>query len=480
MTLRHRLLLVFLVVVLLSVATVGVAIYELKDARRMIAELQHWNGIVLNVQRLRTAFERDALLPFIAGESLPPPADADFELLLEQARKYLDFDLVRWAFNVVDERYRTWAQIAEAPRPGSTEEEEKLRVNLLTQTHKVRDGLDHLTDLLERERENVVDKAQQQDDRTRVLFLGVMLLTALHVLVVGGLLRRWLLRPMERLNRQVEALARDQPPPEPLLTTPREIASLARAMDRARRSLRGLRQQLLDNERLTTIGQFTAQLAHNLRNPLASIRAAAQVSTRHQPDDTYIRERMEEIISSVDRLNQWIAGLMEVARREPTPTSSSEVVPTLRRVQQALSQELAVKELKLSIVAQEQGLVCAHHSGTLEHALIAMTVNAIEASPLGGTITLRVEQVHENARPARCRISVEDHGPGLPVEAPEQIFDFSYSTKQRGMGLGLALARQALQRQGGSVSAENNVNGGAKISVELPIDSPEGEPPENG
>jgi len=100
--------------------------------------------------------------------------------------------------------------------------------------------------------------------------------------------------------------------------------------------------------------------------------------------------------------------------------------------------------------------------------LVAMLVNAVEASPLGGTIGVSVAQV-EDAQLAVCRISVSDEGTGLPSDCPERIFEFSYSTKQKGMGLGLALARQALKRQGGTIHAINNPENGATICVELPI-----------
>jgi signal transduction histidine kinase len=249
------------------------------------------------------------------------------------------------------------------------------------------------------------------------------------------------------------------------------MAKLAREMDRARISLRQLRTQLLDAERLTTIGQFAAQLAHNLRNPLASIRAIAQVTASKQPYQAQIAETMNEIMVSVDRLDRWVARLMEVARGSPTPTQNVNIVPTLHHVRAALVSDLAAKDLTLTIDAPGDGIVCPHDPQTLEHALIAMVTNAIEASPLGGTIDVRAIRLHLDDGKPYCRIGVRDHGDGLPAEDPEQVFEVTYSTKLRGMGLGLALARQALKRQGGSAHAENNPDGGATIYIELPIES---------
>jgi signal transduction histidine kinase len=144
---------------------------------------------------------------------------------------------------------------------------------------------------------------------------------------------------------------------------------------------------------------------------------------------------------------------MAVARRQPAPTRSADIVPVLYQVRDALAPELAAKDLTLTLDAPQAGLICAHDPDTLEHALIAMVVNAIEASPLGGMIRIEASHVPTAGNGRRCRVAVHDLGEGLPPGQPERIFDFQYSTKQRGMGLGLALARQALERQGGKTGA---------------------------
>ena len=293
----------------------------------------------------------------------------------------------------------------------------------------------------------------------------VLALLALHVLMVGWLFGRWVLAPMARLNRQVEALAQDSPPDEPLLTAPPEMANLAEALDDARISLGEMRNRLVESERLTAVGQFAAQLAHNLRNPLASIRAVAQVTARHDAGDGQIRDRMAEIIVSVDRLNRWIGSLMEVVRQEATALQMADVLPVIHRVQEALSVELSAKELTCHLEASPGEFVCLHNPDTLEHALVAMAVNAIEASPVGGRITVRVERTPRGM----CRISVMDGGPGLPRDDPEIIFDSSFSTKEQGLGLGLPLVRLAVDRQGGATGAMNNPDGGAIVFVELPM-----------
>lgn len=490
MTLRHRLLLVYLIVVLLSVATVSIAIYELNRTQNIYGPLQVLNDVVRDAERLKVTFRS------MAAEE---QEQSGFEeILARDARKlseageYLDVDYIREAhLSRLRRAYHDWQVAPPEDRAAVAE--------------RVNHYLDSFADAVDGQLERLKEDRDVQRSRKWALLGTALGLAVLHILVIGSLLRRWLLWPMERLNRQVEALAKDQPPPEPLLSSPLEMARLATALDRARQSLQVYRRQLVDNERLTTIGQFAAQLAHNLRNPLASIRAAAQVTARHERENAYVRERMDEVVACVDRLNHWVAGLMEVARREPTPTGGADVVPLLHRVHETVKPDLAVKELTLTVEAPPQGLVCAYDPATLEQALIAMVVNAIEASPLGRAITIRAERIEspgygaqkkaagfgpradelsttdahsgvqsaihnpQSAIPWVCRISVNDEGPGLPVDDPERIFEFSYSTKQKGMGLGLALARLTLERQGGQAHACNRPEGGARVYVDLPI-----------
>ena len=468
MTLRFRLLLVYLMVVLLGVATVGVAIFESEHARRIYGALQSWNDMMLAAQKLLAAFAAPAG-PTSPAEQVQFSSIIDDQYLkIGKAADYRNVDAVLYeSLNALQMRFQHWRTQPSDVRAA--------------QAGEIRERIDIYARLVDQGFSDLKNEAALQETRKQVLMVVGIALTVLYVVAIGSLLRRWLLNPMERLGRQVAALGRDEPAPEPLLTAPREMADLARALDDARRSLDSLRQQLLESERLTTIGQLAAQLAHNLRNPLASIRAAAQLSARHGSLEAEPRQRMEEIVTAVDRMNRWIAGLMEVAKEQPTPVRPADVVPTLHRVVEAVRSELAAKDLKLALEAPPEGLVCAHDPAALEHALLAMVVNAIEASPLGGTIRLRAERLvpvsPESSVAAgpgqggdKCRISVIDQGSGLPGEDQDRVFEFSYSTKQRGMGLGLALARQALRRQGGSAHAFNNPAGGATVYVELPLE----------
>jgi signal transduction histidine kinase len=416
---------------------------------------------VLNVEKLKNAWPPPS-------EAVPGSFDLDrlrVELLVYLASdppEYLDVDRVREALREVYDRFQRWQEFPADQRA--------------EQTAIVRRALDALSRVLEFELKKVHTEATIQGIHARVLLILVTGLTLLHVLVIGSLLRRWLLKPLEQLNRQVAALARDEPPAEPLLRQPKEFATLAAALDQARESLRNLRQQVLESERLTTIGGLAAQLAHNLRNPLASIRASAQITAR-QSEDPKIEQRMSEVMASVDRLTRWLNGVMEVAKPAGPPTRVERVLPTLEHVKESLAPELRAKGIELELRCEAPDLECPHDPITLEQALVAIIVNAIEASPLDSRILLETRSLsayqddslhQERDTCTRVQIQVTDSGPGLPSDDPERIFEFAYSSKQRGLGLGLALARRAMQRQGGNIHAANRPEGGACVWIELP------------
>ena len=125
MTLRHRLLLVYLIVVLLRCATVGLAVLEIQRSRKVVDDLKNWEDIVLKVEKLRTAFERDVVLALSGLSETQPatlkPEEAHFPTLLSQTRAELDFDIdkVRWGFSKLLDDYQRWSEKARAGGPNS-------------------------------------------------------------------------------------------------------------------------------------------------------------------------------------------------------------------------------------------------------------------------------------------------------------------------------------------------------------------------
>ncbi|NLE61060.1 MAG: hypothetical protein GX616_22160, partial [Planctomycetes bacterium] len=188
MSLRYRLLLVYLIVVLLTAATVGVTLLELQHSSRIIADLTHWQEAVLRVERLRTAFESEAFSLFGASP-VPPPEGLDFERLLAETRNLLDFDLGRWQLQIVARDYREWQELARrsATRPAGAvgpvpETAPSLTAEkdaLAAQTGAVRSTLRQTIWFLEGKQTEVMNEANEQTSRTTAMLNLVFALLAL-------------------------------------------------------------------------------------------------------------------------------------------------------------------------------------------------------------------------------------------------------------------------------------------------------------
>ena len=251
-----------------------------------------------------------------------------------------------------------------------------------------------------------------------------------------------------------------------VLRTLANEAAIALANAGAMEALRGAQEQLIRSERLAAIGELSAAVAHGIRNPLAGIRIAAQMGLEDLAADHPVRENLQDVISEVDKLEAQVRGILDFARPfEPTlapvdlPVLVDDLVTTLRPQLDASGVSVEVK----TDAGLPQAFVDSAHLG---QALQALVVNAMEATPGGGRITIRLSPSPRLAGGAR--IAVEDTGPGVPPEMRERIFTLFTTTKRTGTGVGLAVVQKIVERHGGTIAIESADSGGARFVIDLP------------
>ena len=221
-----------------------------------------------------------------------------------------------------------------------------------------------------------------------------------------------------------------------------------------------LQARLLESERLSAVGEMAARIAHEVRNPLVSIGAAAQVVKEELADDSPVRSEIDAIIREVRRLDNIVTDFLKFARPrrvEPRPTDLQPIL--LQCV------ELAQKQAKQTLIRlTTTGHVRALCDGdAFRQVLINLLHNALEANP-EGPIDCEA-RLGEHA----AIISVADRGPGVPEEDRRRLFDPFFSTKTRGTGLGLAISKQIVDEHRGKIRLLNRRDGGARVLVELPL-----------
>lgn len=274
---------------------------------------------------------------------------------------------------------------------------------------------------------------------------GALLFGALAVL----LLRRWVLGPVGRLRiaaaeigagnfaHRVDVIGRDE-----LAELSAEVNHMSAMVDRMQR-------ERVEQERLAATGEMLRRVAHNLRNPLAGIRSLAELTRGDLPDASDLGGIQSRIIASVDRLEAWLADLLQITRPMEIEPECHDVMSWLAGVidsHAAMADSLDVTlRLETSTAPSDAEFDRFH----LEHALVALVSNAIQATPPGGSV-----EIAATADPDAdaWRIRVQDEGPGVPDELREQVFRPYFTTKRHGNGIGLAIALQIVRGHGGEIA----------------------------
>ncbi|MDD5719602.1 MAG: ATP-binding protein, partial [Candidatus Krumholzibacteria bacterium] len=239
----------------------------------------------------------------------------------------------------------------------------------------------------------------------------------------------------------------------------RKVLDLRKAQQKQKED----QQTLLRMERLSVMGETSAIVAHELRNPLVAIGGFARALLRNLEQDDPNRQFAQIITEEVSRLERIIHDLLDfirpqkMMRRVVSPDQIA--VEVARKMQPAL--ERGAVELVQDLQASTAEVHC--HPGEIQQVLQNLILNAIQAQPEGGRIRLSSRSLEGGVL-----IQVADHGPGLPKDVAEKMFSPFYTTKSAGSGLGLTICAQIIKAHGGVLRGENLAEGGACFSFILP------------
>lgn len=225
-------------------------------------------------------------------------------------------------------------------------------------------------------------------------------------------------------------------------------------------------------ERLTTLGSVAAGIAHEIRNPLGAMSINLQLLEEclaPLPVTDRARRYLDVIGAETRRLNDTVEHFVRSAKPRPlerTRTSAEEILGSVLRLVEPECERQGVRVVRDGAVAGRGPLFVDEDQ--IRQALLNLLINAVQAMPGGGTLTLRLAE-----EPGFLRIDVGDTGPGIPEDDIERVFEPFYSTKKSGLGLGLPIAHRAVADHGGYLRARSRP-GGTWFSVGLPADAPEG------
>ncbi len=238
--------------------------------------------------------------------------------------------------------------------------------------------------------------------------------------------------------------------------------------------LQDQQRELSRLNRVASVGVLAASIAHELNQPLAAVKSNAEAGKRYlaveQPDLREVRETMEDILAANERASDVVRGLRALMRKEPPreePVHLNDVVTSVVLIVQA---ECTSRGIQIDKLLDDALPPVRGDRVQLQQVMLNLLLNAIDALSERVTSPRQIQLRTERGESGRVRLSVRDNGPGIRPENMEEVFTTFFTSKNKGMGMGLPISRSIVEWHGGKIRAcSTGEAGGALFEVEIPV-----------
>lgn len=265
-------------------------------------------------------------------------------------------------------------------------------------------------------------------------------------------------RQLDDAHRQINAWAR----------------TLEERVEQKSNELQGAQEEMLRVERMASIGKLAAVVAHEINNPLAGILTYAKLLKRRlsraeQPDPENI-SMLDLVESESRRCGEIVKNLMTFARPTSMNREPADLNNVIDRCVRLVQHQLELKNIELHEQLGKELPLVRCDAGQIEQVVLALVMNAIDALPNGGNLTLGSRKAGDAEH---VQIEVRDDGVGMPPDVLANMFEPFFTTKEhgRGLGLGLAISRNIVERHGGQIAVASEPGHGTAFTITLPLQS---------
>lgn len=250
----------------------------------------------------------------------------------------------------------------------------------------------------------------------------------------------------------------------------RELQRTAQGLEESYKKLQhqseriiAVEEQLRRAERLSTLGEMAAVLAHEIRNPLGSIRGTAEIlRDDYRPGDPK-HEFIEIQIKETERLNHVVEDFLRMARPQAGQMQRCSLREELETIVVLTANDAHQRGIRLTFEPPENDLAVTGDGEKLRQAFLNIVINALQATPTGGSVTISTV-----SKDGFGEVRFTDTGAGITPEALEKIFEPFFTTKADGTGLGLAITRKIIEAHGGTLTVQSQIGTGTTATVRLP------------
>lgn len=360
-----------------------------------------------------------------------------------------------------------FARLFEAILANDAERAERLRSELVSYEVEGARRLRELLRRVDREMDSLVANAREREHQAIELLLWLTTL-ALTVGVLVSIYARRVLAPLGAVTARAKAVASGDLTPREVVASRDEIGELATTFENMVAAIASANAELLQAERLATIGKMAAKVTHEIRNPLSSIGLNIELLEEELVEGES-KEESEQLLRAikkeVERLSDLSDQYLRVARRPEPRLERANFAEFLGEVVDFVKPELSRGNVHCRVEIADNLPQIAFDEAQMRQALLNLMRNAREAmQPEGGELVLRIEPAPEGG----IQLSIDDTGSGLSEEARARLFEPFFTTKQRGTGLGLTVTRQIVEAHGGAIGCEAREPRGTRVWIRLP------------
>jgi signal transduction histidine kinase len=224
-----------------------------------------------------------------------------------------------------------------------------------------------------------------------------------------------------------------------------------------------IEEQLRRSEKLSTLGEMAAVLAHEIRNPLGSIRGTAEILRDDFQPGTPKHEFIEIQIKETERLNHVVEDFLRLARQQPINLRDCSIREELETIVTLVARDAQDRGISLRLEPNAESAVVRADGEKLRQAFLNIVLNALQATPSGGNVSISFD-----SRESGLEVRIRDSGTGITQDNMQRIFEPFFTTKPDGTGLGLAVTRKIIEAHGGTLTVESEIGKGTTVMVKLP------------
>lgn len=489
MSLRQKFFVILAMLAIILGANVALSIWSIRFLERELAwPLRSAQPVLEGLHDIKRAGEQQAsdlgigrfMINQVVDSTLTPPDPETVAPKLIESERMI-FGILDRMDEVESLRLRSGVSTTQNLR---TRSDEILRTIQAWSAQKDTDAYESLIELVE-SRHELIERiegriiedaalANTYGQRLRVLIYSIIAIGLVGATLVAAysvvLLRRWVLNPVETLREGAQHFARGAFDHTIYVPTNDELGQLGDEFNHMASMIQSMQDERVERERLAAMGEMAQRTVHNLRTPLAGIRALAETTQAELDPDSDLREIQQRIISSVDRFEGWLQGMLRVSSPLQLHHRAYQPIELIQGVIEAHRGAADSRSVELVLDAPIDPGESVGDPDQLEHAITAILSNAIDYAPT----TTRVDLI-VRASDGCWSLKVRDQGPGIPDEVQASIFRPYFTTRKGGTGIGLALVQRIVDQHHGLIEVQSPWNDdstpGTAFLMRIPVDA---------